>query len=177
MPPYTPSYLLLEEARKSWDHVVCNEIVHLLQVPEQTSDTLVGIAKDYVDGNLWIECHVTFEEKGNTYHFFVVIEHDKEEILPREIMEVEIDHRRVRGDSPVLVDVAQGIESPKQVASDCCGVPSVVRLKMINDLDCLCGYAGGVLPELLGVGLAENRELCPIGIVNSPGFGQCPSEL
>ena len=54
MQPYTPSYLLLEEARKSWDHVVCNEIVHLLQVPEQTSDTLVGVAKDYVDGNLWI---------------------------------------------------------------------------------------------------------------------------
>jgi hypothetical protein len=149
----------------------------LLQVPEQTSDTLVGIAKDYVDGNLWIECHVTFEEKGNTYHFFVVIEHGKGEILTREIREAEIEHCCVGRDSPVLVDVAQGIESPKQMALDCFSIPSVVRQKMIDDLDCLCGYSKRKVPKLLGVGFAEDRELCSIGIVNSADLGQGPNKL
>jgi hypothetical protein len=177
MQPYEPSYLLLKESRESWDYAICDELVHLLQPIDVAPDSFVGVAKDYVDGNLWIECHVTFEEYGNAYHFCVVVEYGKGPELLGEIGEVEINDRRIRRDSTVLVDITQGIESPKQMAADCCPISSVVRLKLIDDCDCLCGYAGGKCREPGGIGFLENRELCSVGVVYASSLRQDPNKL
>src|ERR1700722_1656751 len=72
------SYALREEARKSWDHAVSDKIVYLLNPREVARQikSRVGrkIAKNYLNGDAWIEAHLTFKRDGNAEHLLLVIE-------------------------------------------------------------------------------------------------------
>ena len=85
---YEPSYCLLEEARKSWDHTISNKVVYSLDPIEVTTNPLAHVAKDYVDGNVWIECHLSFEAQWHA-HYVVILEFDKRLDALRDVGKVE----------------------------------------------------------------------------------------
>ena len=140
--PYEPSYYLLEESRKSWDHVVSDKLVYFLKPRKVASDSLTQIAKHYLEGRFWIESHLTL----------------------RGYQEYSL-----RFDD---ASVKEQIETPKKVTLNGCGIPSMIRLKRFDDTHCICGYSSRLplkaFPGVL-IGsdvLVKNRELGPLGIRN-----------
>lgn len=175
MPPienlklYEPSYCLLEEARKFWDHAVSDTVVYSLDPSEVTRDIGGEVTEHYVNGKLWIECHLTFVDGGNRHHYIVLIEFDSHSRNERRrrMRPVEVAHAAVDRNSSVLVDITQSVQPPERIALDGRSVRSVVRLKRFDDLNCVCGYARSLLLEGLsgpGVENVENRELGMLGI-------------
>lgn len=160
---YEPSYVLLKESRESWDEVVSNELVYSFDPVQIAVNPLVKIAKDYAEGNVWVELHLTFHGKGNV-HYAAIVEADKRHDLCGKL---KIDRGSMSGDSSVFVNDAQIVETPQQMISDALAIPSVVRLKRINNGNCLCGYTSSLFPEspkAVGVGFFQNRELSTFGV-------------
>jgi hypothetical protein len=171
---YTVSYRLLEEARKSWNQIISNEVVYFLDVPTLTFDAPKGIAKDYLKGQVWIECHVTFQlrfKPKRDIHYIVILEAGE---LRNTLRKLNPHRYTVSGNPHVLVNVAHFVESPKKVAL--LGVPSVIRLKAFNDGHCLCGYSSRASLNQFGVGLLKDGELGILGI-RQLQFCETPNEL
>ncbi len=84
---FTPAYRLREEARKSWDHIVCDELVYSLKVLKIQSDVPVKIAKNYLKGDWCIECHLTFEAEGNI-HYQLIVESEAPELMTPKIVQM-----------------------------------------------------------------------------------------
>lgn len=165
---YTASYRLLEEARESWNYFVSDKVIYFLEPFRFTLNSPEGIAKDYLQRNIWIECHVTFQFRLKTQrnvHYAIILEVAVPHNTGRKSKR---DNRRVDWvdrDSHVLIDVAQFIQTPKQVALS--GIPTVVRLKRLNDAPCLCGYAVSRLSQAFIVPLFQDGELSMLGIGQS----------
>ena len=107
--PYEPFYCLLEEARESWNHALSDKIVYLRDPIKVAGNAVTHIAKNYIKGNIWIECHLTFEIQRTAYHVLVVIEAQKSLRGARYFGKAKIELVAMNRNSPVLVDVAQAI--------------------------------------------------------------------
>jgi hypothetical protein len=60
---YDRNYLLREEAREFWDHAVTEEFVYVPNLAgTNEGNSCIGIAKDYLEGNLWV--HIQFSLFG-----------------------------------------------------------------------------------------------------------------
>jgi hypothetical protein len=138
---YDPAYLLLKESRESWDHVVSDKIVYSFDSTKIAGNPLSRISKLYIEGNVWIEVHITFH--GERDHYLILLENDQWMQAPGDVGKFEFGNRSVKRDSSMLVDVAKTIQLPEQVASDGQGIATVVRLKRFNGNDCICGNAVG----------------------------------
>jgi hypothetical protein len=173
---YDPSLQLLQEARESWDYCESHKLVNCLQSGKINSDSFVGIAKQYIEGDFWIECHVTFEGKGNPYHACIVVESDQTNYVLRNIRESEIRDRGTNGYSPMLVDVAKKIELPQAITLEC-SVPSLVRLKQFNLSDCICGDSNSVVHEFVRLRGRENRKLRSLRVSSGVVERESPNQL
>lgn len=169
-------YLLLEEARESWDYVVCDKVVYSLDPIDVALHTPIGIAKDYLDGNGWIEFHIRFKH-GLTgerdAHYAAILEPrlSYDALRKHEIKDACIDR-----DSHVLVDVAHFIETPQEMALGGYGIPSLIRLKRFDNGQCICGYTfSPSLEEGLIAGF-KDRELSIFG-VGQVEFSETPNKL
>ena len=169
---YDSSYRLLEEARKSWDHVFSNEVVYSLDSIKVAINPHVGISKDYFESNIWMELHLVFETERET-HYACIVEFDK---WYETLRQPKIQNLSVSRDSPVLIDIAHLVQTPKQMTSDSWGIPSVIWLKRFNDGDCFCGNTFHIQPKLPRVSSVENRELGIFGVTRGQ-FSQTPHEL
>ncbi|HEV2399630.1 MAG TPA: hypothetical protein VGS27_21980 [Candidatus Sulfotelmatobacter sp.] len=173
---YDPSYRLLEESRKTWDHFISDKVVYSFDSLEVALNSEMGIAKDYLKGHLWIELHMTFQfglvAEGNV-HYAVILEVYKTSEASRQ-RKIHLD--TVRGNPHVLVDDAHLVETPQGVASDSFDIPSVVRLKQFNDGRCLCGYTGGLPLESGHIPFLKNRKLSVLG-VGAGKFCEAPHKL
>ena len=174
---YEPSFGLLEEARKSWDYAVCDELVNIIQPSNINPDSFVGIAKDYIEGNCWIECHVTLEGKRNSRHACIIVECHQTPKSHRDARKVKVGNGCMNRNPSMLINVAEEIELPKQVAFNCSVIRSLVRLKIVDLGDCFCVNSPSVVPELLRVTLKENRKLRPLGIRASVVQGERKNQL
>lgn len=160
---YEPSYLLLKESRESWDQIVSDKLVYSFDPLDIALDSLVEIPKDYLEGNVWMEFHFTFEGERDA-HYAAIIEAN---VGHKFLRKLEVDGSPMRRDSAMLVDIAQFIEPPQEMGFDGCGVSSVIRLKRINNGRCLCGYSRGLLGkpfEAVGIGLTQDGKLGSFGI-------------
>jgi hypothetical protein len=158
---YTPAYRLLEEARKSWDYVVCDKLVHVLNVPEVASDFLIRIAENYLKiWHSWIECRLTFEREWNL-QYLVIIEAAVNESRRNRVPKYN-SRRTVNCDAGMFVDITEQVQTPKMMTLHHVCIPTVVRLKRIDDRD-----SGGGNPSCLpsksllclDVPRIENRKL------------------
>lgn len=147
---------LREESQKSWKHHVCDELVY---VPESfailTDSELVGMSgvslpEIYLKDDAWIELQFSLVGEGNA-HYVAIIESlnakikrilpghgpavgwKPEDVSPCHVWKGNDDFTSVRGDSPMLVEVTESIQSPEGVRF--VGFPSVVRLKRFDFLD------------------------------------------
>ena len=161
---YTPAYRLLEEARKTWEHIVCDKIVYSVKSIDVALDFPPGIAKDYLKfRHSWIESHFIFHRERD-FHYICIIE---SRVKKGWRNRVPVDHSAdtVNGNSDVFVDVAQFMKSPQIVAANRIWIRSIVRLKRFDDFCCLCRYSSRESAKSTTVGLVENGELSFGGIL------------
>jgi hypothetical protein len=139
-------------------------------------NSFVGIAKDYMEGNLWIEVHVTFKslfhDERNAHYTAVLNSH----LSINTFRHLEVKNSAMVGDPPMLVDVAHLVETPQEVAPNSCGIPSVIWLERFDNCACLCGYSRSVSVESVIVPLLKNRELSSVR-VGQGKFGKGPDQL
>ena len=162
--------ILREEAHKSWQHSVSDEIVYL---PEAISvlDESVGIgdgitpAEIYRDGNAWVELQfILVGERGA--HYVAIIEALDRNELPRSFGKVNQDFASVGRNPPVLVEVTHSVEPPQRMSF--VGCPSVIRLKRFDLSDSIVrdilDLSSPPLDVLVGFGQPrEDGELSTVG--------------
>jgi len=171
---YEPSYRLLEESRKSWNHFISDKVVYSVDPLKVALNSKVGVAKDYLSGRVWVEAHMTFdggfEAKGNV-HYAVILEACdlKDALRPR-----KVNGRAVHRNAPVFVDVAHLVKTPEEMALH--GIPSYVRLKRFDNRDCLCGYSRSAFSKRPRVGFFQNRKLS-VSRVHSSQCRKTPNQL
>jgi hypothetical protein len=160
---YDPSFRLLEEARKSWDHVVSDKIVYSVDPFQVALDSQVGIAKDYLKGSVWVEVHVTFQvgfkAKRDVHHTILPARKSK-----NAFRHLKINGRTVHRNSHMLVDDAHLVQTPQEMALHGLGIPSRIWLKRFDDGRCLCEHAASLRSKHFVILLSKNRELRVSGI-------------
>jgi hypothetical protein len=154
---------LREEARKSWDHVVSDEIVYSVEAVARNLQLPHTFAEKYIDGSGWFEMHFTTQEEGQgEMHFNAILE----------VADVGFPHfkgRRkadpeivaIHRNSPVLIHRPEFIQLPKGIVP--VGIPSEVRLKSVEDL-CHCGWKKAA-PELVGAVIVLEDQKTDIPLV------------
>jgi hypothetical protein len=170
------SAIFLEESRKSWDHAVSNKLIYSLDPIEVALNSIMGVAKDNLEGHVWIELHMTFQcgfEAQRDVHYAAFIESGYRHDAGRKS---KIDNCSMNGNSPVLVNYAHLVETPQKVHSGGINIPSVVRLKRFDNGHCICGYSQSLPVKSLHIDLLKNWELSVFGIALAQ-CGQTPNEL
>jgi len=175
-------WYLREEAREFWNHGISDKLVYVNHPVKVARNIVRGIGgkipEDYIEGRLWFEIHLTFVFEGNAEHLLLCVEFEKSRDADGGVGEVDYKFLTVNRDSPMLVDVAECVESGQKMSR---GIRSVVRLKRLQNTHCRCGYSSGILPELLPVSrgvVFKNRELgmCRISHTHLP-LGKRPNGL
>lgn len=173
---------LREEAHKSWDHFLSNEVIYLAHSLERDFE-VISLSEQYLDGHLWLELHFTIpDERQRELHFIVIcekVESSGRETLPIGETKPVLNTIRQGGNGPVFIQVPQFVQLPKGVIAK--GCPSVVRLKPVYDV-CHCGWKQTQPIPVGGVVVLEDRKLNPalLGPTEDPRLvemGQLPSEL
>jgi hypothetical protein len=165
-----------EEARKSWDYFICDKVVYSLDPFEIALNALMGIAKDYLEGNVWIEFYMTFQlglKAQRNDHYSGIIEAGHSKDIRRK---TKIDHGAVNGNPSMFVDVAHLVENQKKMTLDGFAIPSAVRLKRFDDCRCRCGYAQGLSFQSRKITFLKDGELSILG-VGTGQFGEAPHKL
>jgi len=164
---------LREEARESWDYVVSDKMVHRVQVIEVAGNFPIEVSKDHLEGNLRIECHLTFQSDWNVHYQFIV---ESAPFRNQQNGQCHDSSRAENGNSHMLVDVAHLVQTPELVSLNVRGIRSVVRLKRFYDGRCLYGHSFGPSLDKRGVRFLQNRKLGISGIRKS-FLCEIPNEL
>ena len=135
--------LLDEEVLESRDYGISDEIVYFFEAPVRNLESgyrHMDWGPDYKIGRCWIDLYFVLERNRNN-QFLATIEISK---LPLDSFGENLETERGVADRHcgVLVDIAQFVKLPKRVTLD--PLPSVVRLKRLDDFDCLGGHKLGV---------------------------------
>ena len=171
---------LREEARKSWDHVVSDEIVYLAE-PIDLDLEVIGFTEKYLNRKLWLEVHVTCpREAQRERHFQMIWEASRIQAKPLPSWDVEPNRNFIvgAGRGAVLVERPQFIELPEGVILK--SLASEIRLKPIEDA-CHCGWKQ-IAPSVVSPRIAEYGEVdVPLfAAFESPStvkVGQSPTQL
>lgn len=144
---------LREEARKSWDYIVSDKLVYIGHHADSKLNPLCLVSEKYSNHQLWCELHITLHYEGHP-HFVVVAESvfDHREQAGK----FDTGQDATNGDQSVLINIAQGMQLPEGIVL--VGWPSFIRLKVFDDVRCLCGYilqdnrqftpgVGGIIPK------------------------------
>ena len=148
---------LREEARKSWDHVVSDEIVYFSEANTRNLELPHTFAEKYIGGSGWFEMHFTTQKEGQgEMHFNAILEvagiglpHLKGR------GEGHVEHVAIHRDSPVLIHRPEFIQLPEGVVP--VGIPSEVRLNAVEDL-CHCGWKKSTPILVSRISLLENEK-------------------
>jgi len=175
--PYEPSYYLLEEARKSWNHIISDKVVYAFDPGEVAGNTSSTVTEDYIKGDSWIELHLIFE--GNRNRYAVILEAGDGKNGRGSLGEMKLCAIPTNGNSSMLIDIAHQVESPEKVLLNSGCIRSTMRLKRIDDMNGLNGHSASVLLEsLLGFDIPpiQDRELRSLRI-GAVDLGECPNQL
>src|SRR5450631_2219233 len=109
------SWAAREEARKFWDHFVCDKCVYFAKPLDVNGEGAHVLAEKYVRNDLWFHIRWTQVEAGQTG------DHCDEALI--EVIHVDEPFRvaskldgpvaAIDGDSPVFVEVPQFVELPE----------------------------------------------------------------
>ena len=165
---------LRKEAQKSWEHHICGKIVYLPQSfaifanRQRVGMPCVSLPEIYLKADAWIELQFCLVGERNA-HYVAIIESldakikrstlrdravtglEAEKVSLRDGRKRNDDFTSVRRNSPVLVEVADSVQPPEGMRL--IGVPSMVRLKRFDFVDCLCRNSSDLPVESLDVSL------------------------
>lgn len=159
---YSPDYRLFEEARKSWDYVVSDELVYVGYLDNVQLDNM-HVAKQYAQGAGRVEIHLTLHGKRNA-HFCAIVRRCHFRDVHYGGRKLKHNIAAGRRDASVLVKVAHLVKAPEKMLLN--RIRSIVWLKRFDDLDCICGHTPSVALESIpavGVVRVVNRELGMLG--------------
>lgn len=170
---YDPSFRLLEEARKSWDYIVSDELVHSIQPVNVNFYGLNGIAKEYVVNTMWVEAHLTFKMQGHA-HYACIVQFQQMQVLSRKVRKIGDGCVATRRKSSMFIDDGKSMELPEKMVFR--GIPSVVRLKRFNNSPCPCGYPASAITNGFPIRFIEDRKL-RVKRVHPFEFSERPDKL
>lgn len=174
---YDFSYRLREESRESWDHIISDKFIYAIDSRPIDFNSLVGVAKDYINRDIWVELHFVLHAQGKI-HYSVVVEYD--EVSRNAAGETKINGVAVDRNPTMLVDIAQFIELPKEIVFYACAIPSAVRLKRIDNCDCAYWNSAEVFIKPrkgLFVPQIKNWKLGVLSILPGSMSSQSPHQL
>ena len=121
---------LREEARKSWNHHLCNELVYVSQSCSGDFKVSHVIAKKYLRSDAWFEIRWTQADPGEAREnrYYAIVEVVNLALHPA--VKSNVDFAAVDGDSFVFVDVPKPVELPEGMTTK--GVRSVLWLKKVQ---------------------------------------------
>lgn len=170
---------LREESRKFWDYFVSDEVVYFGKIIEGNLEGSHIFAKNYLEGNSWIEIHWTEPSvKQGESHYNAVLELAHESIPPI-YREPNIERVGIGRDGSMFIERPEFIQLPKQIIP--VGCPSAIRLKLV-EFNCHCGWKQTEPVSVGGIIGLKNREsnvsLLSVG-KNSLGIEmrQAPSQV
>lgn len=117
--PGYSSYYLLEEERKSREYITSDEIVHLLAFFQVQKNAFLAITKNFVEGRVWIEAHLTLGCSGNVEnesHYIATYEFDTRLEGSWQIRKIKDALVAMNRNTSMLVNCTQSVKSPKKVA-------------------------------------------------------------
>jgi hypothetical protein len=128
------SHLLLEEARKSWDYIISDEIVYGSECCEPNLEPAITTRDwlaEYDLHRLWFEVRSKHIGERDPYLYAVI------ELADRVVRRSNTDHstldlRLLDRQRSMLVNSAEPIENPEGMVLE--PLPSVIRLKRLNYL-------------------------------------------
>jgi hypothetical protein len=161
---------LREEAHKSWQHSVSDEIVYLPESIPILNQAIgvedrIALPEIYRNGDAWIELQFVLVGDRNA-NYVALIERFNGDKFSDGLGEMGEDFASISGNPPVLVEVTHSVEPPERMRFT--GFSSVVWLKRFD----LCDGLVGDIPHLAlpsfniseGFGrVVEDRELSSIG--------------
>jgi len=124
----------LEEARKSWEHVVSDEVVYVCESTLPNFKRLPGAIDwltKYKLGRLWVELHFVLQGQRNGYFNAIVEFAGNKRGNGFRLDDSEAQGSRIDRHHNVLVEVAKVVQLPQGVILK--GCPSVVRLQLFDD--------------------------------------------
>jgi len=127
------SWSAREEARKSWDHILCNEYVYFAKPLDVNGKVSHIFAEKYVRNDLWFHIRWTQLNTRQAGDYYVEALLEFVHVDEASSARGELDGRvaTVNGDGAMLVEVPKFVELPEGFGLY--GVRSVVRLKRIKN--------------------------------------------
>lgn len=162
--------VLFSQASQSWQHIICDELVYLIESTEGNADAGFLLTKNYDRGQCWWEVLV-----GTSTEYIAAIisnlRSEQSKIAPNGNSECTPGNSGNHGshkNSAMLVDSVQLMQLPKLRGCQGRACRSVVWLKRFDKLDSFVRYAENLsVKSLSGLSVkrfSENRELSPVGI-------------
>ncbi len=157
----------LKEFRKSWVHIISDEVVYGEQISEQESRWVIGISgkggtyiKDYLSGNFWLEILLKLRRLGELELYTALIEADesvhKEKPLRARQASGDIKFSHTRQNNPMLINNIHPMENPKGMPS-LLPIRSVIRLHRLDVIPSVFAKAFEPFGEIRTL-LDEDRE-------------------
>ena len=135
---------LREEARKSWEHGVSNEIVYVPDSVEVLGEPGSAPSEIYLKEKSWVHIQFALLNDRNAHYEAIVERLQGLSDVFTGVREVNLGLAPVGGNSPVLVEVTHDIQPPKRMRF--VGCPSMIWLKRSNLID---GFNGSDASSLL----------------------------
>lgn len=172
-----PEYSLLrEEAKKSWQHSILDELVYVTQVEGPKVHPCGDIAKIYLKGDIWIEVKFMLAGQRDAQYCAIIQVFDSD-VAGIGSGKPELNLGTIRRDSPMLVKVTHSVQPPKVVGFR--GCRSICWLKLFNNGDGVYGNSREIITKLFGASIVpfcEDRELGVFRNSHSQ-FGETPDQL
>ncbi len=174
---YASDYRLREEAHKSWQHAVTEELVYIADVGGSQDHPSCFISEVYLEGHVWIEVQFAFVGQRNS-HYSAIIESLESHRSGVSNGKMKQNFGTIGGDSPMLVEVTHCVQPPQMVRFNGCS--SICWLKVSDNGNCI----GRNVPELdfesapaVIVPLLDNREFHATVGDSDVQLGQAPNQL
>lgn len=166
-------YSVLEEALKSWHHVIANEVVYVDQLFVGNDDPFACVTEINSDLHRWIKLDLRLGCEGKTNYSVIICPTGKRRILGG-VAELQIDPGGLQGDSPMLVNIPKPMKSP-----ELCQLVSVPCMVWLKRLDYVNGEAGnpphGTLEQTLSIGVIDADDRKARTVVVRSASTQCES--
>jgi hypothetical protein len=108
---------LREEARKSWDHCVSDEIIYFPEANGRNLEVSHPFAEKYLKGKLWFEAHITAHVLNQGQMHFQVIIEVVNKMLPfgRRTRHLHSENGAISGNRTMFVHPPEFVQLPEDV--------------------------------------------------------------
>jgi len=132
-------FALREIARESWDYFFTNKLIRSNK-PAQRYDGLgIIVPEQDINNRGWFEIQIWLGGCRKSHYAAIVENLLHWPKLLRQYRNIDPEHAGMESEVPMLIDIPQSIENPKQV--HLISTPCIVRLKKLHDGDCAFGQA------------------------------------